>query len=47
MIKSFLAPFDTGAIRAELAGIVAWKVTDARLSGAERHAMIALARQQA
>jgi NAD(P)-dependent dehydrogenase (short-subunit alcohol dehydrogenase family) len=28
MIKSFLAPFDTGEISAELAGIVAWKVTD-------------------
>jgi aminoglycoside phosphotransferase (APT) family kinase protein len=45
-IKSFLAPFDRVAVSAQLAGIVAWKVRDAHLSGAEQQAMIALARQQ-
>lgn len=46
LINSLLAPFDRADVRAQLAGVVEWKVTDKNMSGAEQEAMWSLARAQ-
>jgi aminoglycoside phosphotransferase (APT) family kinase protein len=42
LVASFLAGFDVGAVRRQLASVVEWKVTDANMSAAECEVLRAL-----